>query len=439
MKKRNIVRIISFLAAIIVVLFGIIILNMREKEKLIIQIENNYSKNLNDFSASLNNIALLLKKAKYITTPEPLNKISAELLTESEISKNALSQLPKSSHFESLNRFLSQVGNYAFAVSSEFYSDEKLPENYVKNITALSNVAGKIIQITDTAQIDFDNPDYWIKEIDNKIDSQVDVNITSFFEKIEDEFSDYPTLVYDGPYSEHISRKESQILSNSENITKTEAAEKANAFLNNPEDALEFSGEENGEITAFRFKNSNTDISISKSGGYTVYMRKNREIDRNIISYGQSLEKAKRFLENNGFNGFLETYYFIDEGVCVINFAFLDGETVCYTDLIKVGIALDNGETVLFESSGYLFNHKQRAFESSKYTPQEASKKISDNLKIEKTSIVLIPTEKGNEERCYEFLCNDYDTNVLIYINVLTLEQEEILILIQNDGGTLTK
>ena len=126
-------------------------------------------------------------------------------------------------------------------------------------------------------------------------------------------------------------------------------------------------------------------------------------------------------------------------GLHFINFAFLDGQTICYTDLLKVGVAMDNGEIVLYESSGYLANHTERAFETPVYSAEQASEKVSRELKILKNSIALIPTNKGKEERCYEFLCADGDTEVLVYINVLTLEQEEILILYKSDGGTLAK
>ncbi len=439
MKRRNIVRLVSFLSAVIVVLSGVIIKNSQRNENLKLQIENNYSRSLNNFSASLNNISLLLKKAKYITTPARLSQTAAELLTEAEISKTALSQLPSGARLDTLNRFLSQAGNYAFAVSGELYSGKELPKDYNNNIIALSETAETISKIVGTAQVNFDNIDYWTKEIEQKLESEIDQSLTSSLQKMEGELTDYPTLVYDGPYSDHILEKEPQMLVDARVVSNEEAKKKACEFLQIKEKELEFVTEENGKIATYRFGNETTDITVSRNGGHIVYMRKNRQIESHIISYKQALEKAKRFLENNSLSPFIETYYFIDEGVCVINFAFLDGQTICYTDLLKVGVAMDNGEIVLYESSGYLANHTERAFETPIYTAEQASQKVSRELKILKNSIALIPTNKGKEERCYEFLCADGDTEVLVYINVLTLEQEEILILYKSDGGTLAK
>jgi germination protein YpeB len=439
MQKRNIVRLISFLSAVIVVLSGFIIKGNQKHKLLQLQIENNYSKNLNDFSASLNNISLILKKAKYTTTAASLSRYAAELLTEAEISKTALSELPSSAHLDGLNRFLSQVGNYAFAVSGIMHKGEEAPKDYISNITALSETAQKVSEIVATAQIDYDNPQYWVKEVENKLDESIDDNLTASLQKIEGELDDYPTLVYDGPYSDHLLTGEPTLLEGKSTISQNEAKNIAAEFLDIESGALDFVMQENGKIPTFRFAKSGVDITVTSKGGYVLYMRKNREITEHIISYKQALEKAKRFLENKGLNPFIETYYFIDEGVCVINFAFLDGQTVCYTDLLKVGIAMDNGEVMLYESGGYLSNHKIRAFETAMHTDEEASKKVSLDLKIVKTAVALIPTSKGKEERCYEFTCTDGDTEVLVYINVLNLEQEEILILLKNDGGILAK
>ncbi len=421
------------------VLCGVIIKNFQRTEGLKLEIENNYSRSLNEFSASVNNISLLLKKARYATTPSVLSQMAAELLTEAEVSKSALSQLPSSARLDTLNRFLSQAGNYAFSVSSRLYSGEEMPSDFMGNITALSETAEKVSKIVNTAQIDFDNPDYWMKEIDEKIDSDIDSNLTSSLQKIEGELNDYPTLVYDGPYSDHLMSAEPSMLTDAKEITKQKAQEIATEFLGDEGQSISLFSEDRGKIEAYRFGNSNTDIAVSKMGGQVIYMRKSRQIEKSILSYSQALSKAKRFLENQSLNNFLETYYFIDEGVCVINFAYLDGGTICYTDLIKVGIAMDSGEVMLYEASGYLSNHKSRAFETPLFTPKQAKEKVSKDLKINKTAIALIPTDKGAEKRCYEFTCSDGDTEVLVYIDVLTCQQEEILILLKNDGGVLAK
>ena len=230
------------------------------------------------------------------------------------------------------------------------------------------------------------------------------------------------------------------MLKNAENVTEAQALKKAAETAECGEEALSADGAVDGKIPSYRFSGDNVSVTVSRLGGYAVYMRKSREIGDYVLEYRQAVDKAKRYLERIGMGGFAETYYFTDEGVCVINFAYLDGKTVCYTDLVKVGVAMDTGEIMLYEASGYIVNHTDRAFESAAISAEEAAKTVSPRLKINETALALIPTKGGNEKRCYEFVCETDDKKeILVYINAVTGEEEDILILLKSDGGTLVK
>ena len=437
MKKTTAIRIISFLSASLLVAIGFFIKSQSNKKRLMLEVQNNYSRSISDLCESVNNISLILKKAKYINESQHLSKTAIQLLCESEISKNSLSQLPHNTELEVLNRFLSQVGNYAMAVSESLKENREFPKDYGDKIEILSQTAQKISDTVRDVQIDYTNADYFTKKLGDKLTDEIGENLDVSFSELEGSLTDYPTLVYDGPYSDHILNGQPNV--NVQPLVTVEKAQQTAAdFLGCKFSALEFLGEEEAKIPVFRFKQNDTNITVSKSGGHIVYMRKEREAGNNSISYESALNKAKRFLDKNNLISFKETYYFTDEGVCVINFAFLDGKTICYTDLIKVGVATDSGEIVLFEASGYLSNHKERAFETSKYTSEEAKLILSERLDIKKTSLALIPTSSG-EKRCYEFVCNDNDQEILVYINVTDLSEEEILILLKTDGGILAK
>ena len=51
----------------------------------------------------------------------------------------------------------------------------------------------------------------------------------------------------------------------------------------------------------------------------------------------------------------------------------------------------------------------------------------------------MIPSNAREPLLCYEFLCDtDQDDEILVYVNAHTLAEEELLILLKTDGGTLT-
>lgn len=441
MKKRTVVKIISFSMAALIASFGFSFLIYSRAKNYFLEIERGYSRSLDDLSAGINNISLTLKKAQYINTPAQLSTMAAKLLSEAEISKNSLSQLPAGDDLTLVNRFLSQVGNCAAAVSKSLILNGESTATDKENLENLSDTAGKIAKIVNEAQITYNNAEYWARELDKKIDNAIDgENLGSALGEIENELTDYPTLVYDGPYSDHIFEKEPEMLKDAETVSKNEALEIAARTVEWDKSLLETDGEINGKMPAYRFSGQGVTATVTMRGGYPLYMRKERVITDSLLSYEQALEKAKRYLSRMEMSGFTETYYSINEGVCVINMAYLDGETVCYTDLLKVGVAMDNGEIMLFEGSGYISNHKSRAFETPLHKAEEAQGKLSENLTVNERSIALIPTDSAGEVRCYEFKCTAKNgEEILIYINTQTLAEEDILILLKSDGGVLVK
>lgn len=441
MKTRNTVRVIAFCAAAVIVSAVFALRSNNDLNRYRLEVKNNYAGTLDTLNSSVNNISLILEKAEYATTAKQLSQMSAELLSEAESAKAALSSLPAGENLDVLNRFLSQVGNYAVSVSESLISGESLNDEYAANITVLKDTAQKISEAVSNSSIAYDNPSAWANDLDNQLSETVDKeSLSSTLDILEGTLSDYPTLVYDGPYSDHILEKEPLMLKNAENVSEAEALKKAAEICECDEEILSSDGTVEGKIPAYRFSGDNVSVTVSTAGGYAVYMRKSREMGDYVIEYRQAVDKAKRYLERIGMSGFAETYYFTDEGVCVINFAYLDGKTICYTDLVKVGVAMDTGEIMLYEASGYIVNHTERAFESAAVTAEEAMKTVSPKLQIRETALALIPTKGGNEKRCYEFVCEAEDKKeILVYINAVTGEEEDILVLLKSDGGTLAK
>ena len=131
--------------------------------------------------------------------------------------------------------------------------------------------------------------------------------------------------------------------------------------------------------------------------------------------------------------------YFIDRGnILTVNFAALDGDVICYPDLVKVSVALDNGTIVGFESRGYLMNHCAKGTLPPQRSLARAQAQVTEGLHIITHQTTLIPTAGQDEVLCHEFKCRSDDgRNCLLYVNGETGEQERILLLLENENGTL--
>ncbi len=440
MSRRNAVRIVSF--SLSVALFCSIWGYKTKKENIsyIRQLENNYTYMLSSLSSSTNNIAGLLNKGRFMTTSDGMGRIAAELLTEAEISKNSLSQLLGREELTTLNKFYSQVGNFAASLSKNL-NEGKLSIKETANAELLSEIANRIAKIMQEAEKSFNTSEYFLKELEQMLETATEEkSLNNTLGSLEGELTDYPTLIYDGPYSDHILIKEPQMTKNAAEISKDEALKTAALWSKSSPLELEFGGETRGKIETYDFLSTGVTVSVTKKGGYVLYFRKETDIKEIRLSNEQARLNANAYLSDMGIGNMRETYYFESDGVCTVNFAYLDGKTLCYTDLIKVGVDMYSGEIVFYEAGGFIANHKERAFPAVGFSEEEARGVISPKLACKSTCLALIPTNALEETRCYEFTCLSADgQEVLVYINTADLSEEEILILQKSDGGVLVK
>ena len=135
-----------------------------------------------------------------------------------------------------------------------------------------------------------------------------------------------------------------------------------------------------------------------------------------------------------------ESYYFSEDGICTINFAYSEKGVACYGDLIKVSIALDTGKLAGFDAKNYLMNHKNRNLTVAELSEENAKSLLSPSLEVISSRLAVIPLDTGKEGLCYEFHCRDKDKKeVLVYLDAVTGKQLDLLILLYSDGGILTK
>ncbi|MEG1887562.1 MAG: germination protein YpeB, partial [Oscillospiraceae bacterium] len=403
---------------------------------------NTYSRCLEDLSAGLNNINLTLEKGAYCSTATQLSMMATELWRQAGISKSALSQLPApESELTNINRFLSQVGDYSLFLSKKLISNDKITEDERDNLFKLGDVAINISQGISEIRMKYEDGGMWTNEISAGL-TQV-VNNDSFsmgITELEKTVTDYPTLVYDGPFSDHMLNGTPKMLGSGEIINRDKARKEASDALNLDIEIIKDDTDEEGKMPSYGFKTDDTVISVTKQGGHVVYFRKTRAVSEQNISYDQAIKKAKEYLSMRKKTTFQETYYFTDEGVCVINFAHKEGATVCYPDLLKIGVALDTGEILFYEGRGFIMNHYRRTIPTPKYSPEEAKAVLSPILKVESYKQAVIPSSGEKEKYCWEFKTMGINhEEILVFINWATLQEEDIIILLKTDGGTLAK
>ena len=344
-------------------------------------------------------------------------------------------------NLSSTYKFISQASDYSTYIAKKISSGEKITDEEHKNLSTLLNYSRKLNESVE-GMVSICNSGGKITASNVKSKANVNVNaISADMTAAEEAFNNYPTLLYDGPFADAVLNREPQMIKNKDNITKEQAREIAATALNCNINQVGNENNEDGKIPCYTFTCGQKHIGISKQGGYVSYILYGGKITQSSITEDNARNIAKSYLKNIGYENMKETYYMTNDNICVINFAYSKDGIIYYSDLIKVGISMADGKVLSLEAEGFLTNHIERKGFSEKIKLDEIKKNASPYLKILDTKKCVIPKENGLEIECYELHCESNETGeeVLIYVNAQTGAEENILLLLYSDGGTLTK
>ncbi|MBQ9267068.1 MAG: germination protein YpeB [Clostridia bacterium] len=166
-------------------------------------------------------------------------------------------------------------------------------------------------------------------------------------------------------------------------------------------------------------------------------MNYNREIGEAKIDLDTAKNRALAFLEGNGYKNMKESYYTIQDNIVTINFAYMQSGVICYTDLIKVKVALDNGDILGMESKGYLNSHVERNIEEPKITLDEARNIINPKMEILSEGLAIVPTDWSTEVLCYEFKGKVEENNFIVYVDANTGREQDVFMIVDSENGQL--
>ena len=451
MKKMQINKAYIIIAIIVFILVigGLISVIVNNKNETKTASQNTYNMAFYEVVDYVQNVETYLAKSLISSTPEHGAETLTNVWREANLAQAYLSQLPiESQELANTEKFLNQVSDYSYSLSRKNIYNESLSDDDLKNLKELHNYSVELENTLNQLSDDINSGRIKWDELTNKgttaFAQQVSTSSMDGFSNLEENFHQYSGLIYDGAFSEHLTNGEKKGLTG-DDIDEDTAKQKAIDFIgkDNVQNVENLGFSENATIPEYNFsvKTNSEDsisISISKKGGHIVYMNSNREVNAESISQEEANVKGKEFLNNHGIMNMKETYYLKQDGIVTINYAYVQNDVVVYSDLIKVKVALDNGEVLGIETTGYLNNHTQRDTSKIKISKESAKKTLNKDLQISSEGLAIIPTEFQTEILCYEFKGKVDDKEFLVYINAENGREEDILIITNTPNGTLT-
>ena len=446
LKKGHMLSVIGVFLIIIVIL-GVLLYQKQVQARQ--TSENTYNMAFYELVDYVENVETYLAKSLISTTPQHGAETLTNLWREANMAQTYLARLPiESQELEKTQKFLNQVSDYSYSLSRKNIYDESLNEEDLNNLKDLHNYSVELENILNQLSEDINLGRIKWGELTKKgnvaFAQQVSTESKDGFSSLEENFHEYSGLIYDGAFSEHLTNEEKKGLTG-EDIDEESAKGVVVSLLGNEKikDISSLGLSENATIPAYTFSiktndDKNINVSISKKGGHIIYMNYDREVNLEILSQEEANNKGKEFLNNHGFENMQETYYLKQDGIMTINYAYNQNGVIMYPDLIKVKVALDNGEILGIETTGYLNNHTQRNIEKKVISKDDAKKTLNKQLNIESEGFACIPTEWKTEILCYEFKGKVDDKDFLVYINAENGKEEDILVIKNTPNGVLT-
>lgn len=449
MKKLH----LAILGVLLIVIIGLSMYSYKtagSRNNYKIYLENQYQRNLYELINNTNGLEVSLSKVLITGSREQRIILLGDVWKQANSASDKISALPISgSQVSNIIKYFSQVTDFSYAMFKSSTMGNNLTKGQFDNLQKLKDYCGfisiKLQEFVSSAGDKGISYEELKKDADKKL-KNTNNNLNISLENISQEIQQYPTLIYDGPFSENILNIKPRILSE-KRISINNAINLIKKFWGKREilDIKQFSDKNEGKIPVYSFNiklknNSEADINIdiTKNGGHILSLLDNRKIGAPKINVKKAIEIGAKLLANMNYPNMVATYNLQYDGVILINYVSYNKNILVYPEQIKIKVAMDTGEVIGIESQQYLVAHRSRVFDRAKLTLKEAKGKVNPLLKIKNIKLTLIPLDSLKELLCYECYATYNGEKYYVYINAINGVEEKILKVINTNNGELT-
>ena len=424
------------------------------RRQLEVTLENNYQRLFFDVKKHVENVQTNLSKAMVANSREQNVLLLSQIMNEAYFAEDKLAQLPvPQSDIAKTQKFLNQAADYSFYLIRTHLDGKPLTNEQRGQLANLQENSAAFNSELSKLQSQLAEKNFVIGSLSNRQTARVEKGNENIFQTtlvdIDKNMAKVPRLIYDGPFAdEMIDRKPVGLTG--ENVSRERAMNIAKEFFG-ANKVKKINSFEEGEhidevaIPSYNFSlqptNATNDLSVyigvSRKGGHVIWMRNPRPVGQEKITIEQAQKRALQFLESKGFKNMEANYYQKYDGGVLFNFVLTEENVTIYPDLIKVKVALDNGEIVAFDAAQYYSYHHNRNIKQPQLSLEEAKNKLREDFEVNSSRLAIIP--KGKDEvMCYEFKGRYMNGEFIIYVNADNGKEEDVLQLVIDENGTLT-
>jgi len=358
---------------------------------------------------------------------------SAQLLGETALLslhvQNGISRLPMSAQTAAeAMKFAGQMGDYVMTLARQVSDGSMISTADEAQIEGLLEACqGLNMHLSDMNSMRLEEPETENGGMDPWPDAQ----------RLEGSGVDYPSLIYDGPFSDGRTEGAPKGLTGGR-ITREQAREAAARYTGAAVDQVMDAADSGGKLEAFGFL-AQTDegalsVQVTGQGGHLLWMMPENAEFEAMLSREACVQAAQAYLVDMGFGQMQRCFVQEYDGMLVVNFAAVQDGVLLYPDQVKLQISMESGRIVGAECSQYWMNHHPRENLEPELTAEQAELSLSERLDVQEMRLCVIPTD-GDEKLCWEFRGVFSGETYYTYVDAHTGEAVEILRIARTQNG----
>ena len=391
-----------------------------------LKLENAYKADLQEAVSGMRMVEADLSKLMITGNESSISQLLSTIALESSACQQALSSLPiVATGVQNTLKFTNQVSSYCVTALHLLTGGDELPENFDEQISSFFHTCCDV-----NAQLSIVEDEVLTGTLSLLTVNTEEAESEGMFGSIADDIVEYPSVIFDGPFSDGQAQNTPQQLR--EEVTPQQAAE----YLNSLGFAADFAGEMDGTVPVYSFIGENLDIQITKQGGLLLMAMNSRTVNESVLTEEQARGAAEEFVRKLNYGECDLVWKEIYNNCIVFNFTSVQNSIVMYPDIFKVKIAMDTGEVIAFEGKSYIMNNFPREFPEVNVANGQAQMRLKENFNVQ-TSRLCVIAINNREELCWEYY-GEYDgLKYAVYISAVDGEEKTCFRIISTDTGDM--
>ncbi len=379
-----------------------------------------------------------LAKARVMTD----SKLLRQNLLKIDVNCNLASQnlqvfYANNEGMSNLMSYINQLGDYCVFLNRELDKGKSLTTSQMENLNKLWGVSKEYGKLLNSLQ------DY------AKDGDTFALMLGASNEKFEDILSsinngsiEYPSLIYDGPFSDGIINREAKGVVGEE-ITPDQGKGYVEKYLVGYDiENIEYAQDSVNRIPSYLYTvklkgGRQCSVQIAKKGGMLLLMDLFHEVVEPTLTMEQCKKVAEQYCEAIGLKNMKAVWINNNQSNVYINMCYEQDGIVNYPDMVKLKISLDTGEVIGYEGLNYAFNHVQRTYETPTIREEEAVLNVSAILENVEVRLVTIPWNTVTEKLTYELVGDLDGEKYFVYVDAYTGDEVNVLRMIDSNQGDL--